>query len=237
MNLLKPPYSCIIVDDDEVDRLTTVSFARRFPILRIDGIFASTEEALNGPGEDQVQVMLLDIDLPGLSGLEFRRRMMNVPVCIFITAYTEHAMKSFELAAFDFLEKPLSTDRFSLSMRRLEEYMDTRQKASLFDISLGGNILYIKDGHDQIKIKLHEVLYLEALKDYTKIVTVNKDYCVISSIGNLLKEKTFETFLRIHRSYAVQKNFIKKITANTLFINDVELPIGRSYKDLVRTFK
>jgi DNA-binding LytR/AlgR family response regulator len=61
---------------------------------------------------------------------------------------------------------------------------------------------------------------------------VNKDYCVISSIGNLLKEKTFETFLRIHRSYAVQKNFIRKITANTVFINDVELPIGRSYKPI-----
>ncbi len=237
MDLLRPPYNCIIVDDDEVDRLTTVSFARRFPFLHITGIYASTEEALASSKEDQVQVMLLDIDLPGLSGLEFRSRMINVPVCIFITAYTEHAIKSFELAAFDFLEKPLSTDRFALSMRRLEEYMDTRQKASLFEISLGANILYIKDGHDQLKIKLHEVLYLEALKDYTKIVTVNKDYCVISSIGNLLKEKTFETFLRIHRSYAVQKNFIRKITANTLFVNDFELPIGRSYKDLVKTFK
>src|SRR6202012_5817964 len=96
---------------------------------------------------------------------------------------------------------------------------------------------YIKDGHDQIKLKLHEILYLEALKDYTKIVTVNKDYCVISNIGTLLKEKAFETFLRIHRSYAVQRNFIQKITANTVFVNDFELPIGRSYKDMVKGLK
>ena len=178
--------------------------------------------------------MLLDIDLPGLNGLEFRRLMMDVPVCIFITAYTEHAIKSFELAAFDFLEKPLSNDRFALSMHRLEAYMDTRQKASLFEISLGGDILYIKDGFDRIKLKLHEILYLEALKDYTKIVTVNKDYCVVSSIGTLLKEKAFNTFLRIHRSYAVQRNFIQKITANTVFINNFEIPIGRSYKDTVK---
>jgi two-component system, LytTR family, response regulator len=235
MDLFQPPHNCIIVDDDEIDRLTTLSFARKFSFLRITGVYASTEEAL--PKAAETQVLLLDIDLPGLSGLEFRRLMMDVPVCIFVTAYTEHAIESFELAAFDFLEKPLNGDRFALSMRRLEEYMDTRQKASLFEISLGGNILYIKDGHDQVKLKLHEILYLEALKDYTKIVTVNKNYCVISSIGTLLKEKAFETFLRIHRSYAVQRNFVRKITANTAFVNDFELPIGRSYKDMVKSLK
>ena len=237
MELYKPPYPCIIVDDDEIDRLTTLSFARKFPFLNILGVYGSVEEALKAPAIDDVQVLLLDIDLPGISGLEFRRRMMEVPVCIFITAYSEHAVQSFELAAFDFLEKPLSSSRFALTMRRLEEYMDTRQKASLFEVSLGGNILYIKDGHDQIKLKLHEILYLEALKDYTKIVTISKDYCVISNIGTLLKEKAFETFLRIHRSYAVQRNFIRKITANTVFVNDFELPIGRSYKDMVKGLK
>jgi two-component system LytT family response regulator len=237
MDLIKSPYNCVIVDDDEIDRLTTLSFARKYPFLQVSGLYASTEDALKNPTTDQAQVMLLDIDLPGLSGLEFRRRMMDVPVCIFITAYTEHAIQSFELAAFDFLEKPLTHDRFDLSMRRLEEYMDTRQKASLFEISLGGNILYIKDGHDQVKLKLHEILYLEALKDYTKIVTVNKTYCVISSIGTLLKEKAFDTFLRIHRSFAVQRNFIQKITSTTVFVNDFELPIGRSYKDIVKALK
>lgn len=237
MNLFNPPYSCIIVDDDEIDRLTTLSFARKFPFLNILGNYASTEEALKNFNAGQIQVMLLDIDLPGLSGLEFRRLMMEVPVCIFITAYTEHAVESFELAAFDFLEKPLTKDRFALSMRRLEEYMDIRQKASLFEINLGGDILYIKDGHDQIKLKLHEILYLEALKDYTKIVTVNKNYCVVSNLGTLLKGKAFSTFLRIHRSYAVQQNFIQKITPYVVVINNLELPIGRSYKDMVRNLK
>ncbi len=237
MDRYTAPYNCIIVDDDEVDRLTTLSFARRYPFLTIRGTFASTEEALTSPHIDQVQVLLLDIDLPGLSGLDFRRRMLDVPVCIFISSYTEHAMQSFELAAFDFLEKPLTAERFALSMRRLEDYMDTRKKASLFEISLGGNIVYIKDGHDRIKLKLHDVLYLEALKDYTKIVTVEKEYCVISTIGNLLKEQFFESLLRIHRSYAVQKHFIQKITATAVFVNNIEFPIGRSYKDMMRSFK
>ncbi len=237
MEPLKSPYNCVIVDDDEVDRLTTLSFAVKYPFLQIAGVYASSEEALAALSQKTVQILLLDIDLPGLDGLEFRRLMMQVPVCIFITAYSEHAVRSFELAAFDFLEKPLNSNRFASSMRRLEEYMDLLQKASLFEISLGGDVVYIKEGHDQVRIKSHEILFLEALRDYTKIVTVHRDYCVVSSLGNLLKEKTFETFLRIHRSYAVQRNFIRKITPRAVFVNDIELPIGRSYKDVVRNLK
>ena len=237
MEPFKSPYSCVIVDDDEVDRLTTLSFAVKYPFLQIAGIYASAEEGLAALSQRPVQVLLLDIDLPGLDGLEFRRRMMEVPVCIFITAYSEHAVQSFEMAAFDFLEKPLTGDRFGLSMRRLQEYLELLKKASLFEISIGGDNVYIKDGHDQLKIKFHDILFLEALRDYTRIVTVDKEYCVISNIGNLLKEKPFESLLRIHRSYAVQRNFIQKITPRTVFVNDIELPIGRSYKDVVRNLK
>ena len=237
MDRYTAPYNCIIVDDDEVDRLTTLSFARRYPFLTITGVFESTELALTSADADEIQVMLLDIDLPGLSGLEFRRRMLEVPVCIFISSYTEHAMQGFELAAFDFIEKPITQDRFAIAMRRLEDYMDTLKKASLFEISLGGDIVYIKDGHDRIKLKLHDIIYLEALKDYTKIVTVNREYCVISSIGTLLKQKFFDSLIRIHRSYAVQKHFIQKITATEVFVNDIGFPIGRSYKDMIRSFR
>ena len=234
MGPIKPPYGFVIVDDEEIDRLTALSIAVKYPLLQIAGIYTSAEEALAALQDRPVQIMLLDIDLPGLNGLEFRRLMMEVPVCIFITAYSEHAVEGFELAAFDFIEKPLTSDRFALTMRRVEEYMGLLEKASLFEIGLGGDFVYIKDGHDQIRIKFHEILYLEALRDYTKIVTLHKDYCVISNLGNLLKEKPFESFVRIHRSYAVQQNFIQKITPKSVFVNNVELPIGRSYKALVR---
>jgi two-component system, LytTR family, response regulator len=225
-------YNCIIVDDDEIDRLTTLSFARRYPFLNITGIYASAAAGTDR-GEEEVAVMLLDIDMPGINGLEFRRRIGNVPACIFITAHTEYAVESFELEALDFLVKPLDGKRFGMAMKRLEAYLDTRRKAELFEYSLGGDVLYIKDGHQQVKIKLHEVLYLEALKDYTSIVTTARKYCVLSTIGNLLKEEGFRSFIRVHRSFAVPRHAIGRLTSQEVMVGDVALPVGRSYKDQI----
>lgn len=101
----------------------------------------------------------------------------------------------------------------------------------MLDDAMDGDTIFIKDGYDKIKIQLHEVIYLEALKDYTSIVTASKKHCVLSLLGNLLKEKSFETFIRIHRSYAVQKKYITKITASEVVVNNIVLPLGRSYKD------
>jgi DNA-binding LytR/AlgR family response regulator len=81
------------------------------------------------------------------------------------------------------------------------------------------------------------VIYLEALKDYTSIVTAKRKYCVLSSLGNLLSEKTFRAFVRIHRSYAVQKHYVKKITSREVLVNDILLPVGRTYKESLELFK
>jgi two-component system, LytTR family, response regulator len=228
---LTPAYHAIVIDDDEVDRLTTVAFARKYPFLHIAGVYASADEALKVIDKSQVQVLLLDIDMPGINGLEFRRLMRDIPACIFITSYPDYAVESFELAALDFLVKPVKADRFAHAMARLQNYLDIKQKAALFECSLGGDTVFIKDGHEQIKIKLHEIVYLEAMKDYTRVVTMGRKYCVLSSLGNLLHEAAFSTFIRIHRSYAVQKHFINKITAQQVFIDKIALPVGRSYKD------
>ena len=110
--------------------------------------------------------------------------------------------------------------------------MEIKHKALLFESSIGGNTIYIKEGHEQTKVKLHDILYLEALKDYTLIVTPQKRHCVLSSIGNLLKENHFQSFIRTHRSFAVQKQFIQKIGSTEIVLNSGALiPIGRSYKD------
>ncbi|WP_242696328.1 LytR/AlgR family response regulator transcription factor [Longitalea luteola] len=233
-----PPYKCIIVDDDEVDRLTTLSFVRKYPFLTIAGVYASAEEALVGIKNTPVDVLFLDIDMPGLTGLDLRRQLLQTPVCIFITAYPDYAVESFELAALDFLVKPLKTDRFLHTMNRLQDYFDIKRKAALFECSVGGDTIFIKEGHDQIKIKLHEIVYLEALKDYTHVVTTTKKYCVLFTLGNLLKEAAFKTFIRIHRSYAVQQHFIEKIAVNQVTLNTaITLPVGRSYRNSLEELK
>ncbi|GGF00237.1 LytR/AlgR family response regulator transcription factor [Flavobacterium limi] len=225
-------YSCIIVDDDEIDRLTALSFAKKFPVLDIVGIFESAEDALPFIQKQKVDILFLDIDMPDLNGIDFRKKALEIPVCIFITAHPEHAVESFQIETLDFIVKPLKLDRFTQTMNRIEEFMEIKLKASLFEASIGGDTIYIKEGHEQTKVKLHEILYLEALKDYTLVVTERKRHCVLSSIGNLLKESHFQSFIRIHRSFAVQKQFIQKMNSTEIILNNnIAIPVGRSYKD------
>lgn len=230
------PFNCIIIDDDEIDRLTVVSFAKKFPTLNILGVFTDAVEALPILEKEAIQVLFLDIDMPQINGIEFRKMASKVPVCIFISAHPEHAAESFALDTLDFIVKPLKLERFSQAIARIEDYMDLRRKAELFEATIGGDTIYIKEGHEQTKVKLHDILYLEALKDYTKIVTSQKRHCVLSSIGLLLKESNFNSFIRVHRSYAVQKQFIKKILTNEVLLhNDIAIPVGRSYKTNLNT--
>jgi two-component system LytT family response regulator len=224
-------YNCVIVDDEYIDRLTTLSFVRLYPELNICGLCSSVEEALRIIEKEDIHVLFSDIEMPGINGFEFRRRMMSIPVCVFITSFAEMAAESFDLSTLDFLVKPIKADRFAKTVSRIHEYMDSRKKASLYEHSLGGDIIYIKDGYSQVKVKLHDILYLEALRDYTLLYTAEKKHCVLSPISSLLKEDNFRSFVRVHRSYAVQKHLIDRISTNQVIINHTTIPIGRIYKD------
>ncbi|WP_245970558.1 LytR/AlgR family response regulator transcription factor [Pseudochryseolinea flava] len=170
--------------------------------------------------------------MPEVSGLELRARLRHIPVCIFITSFSEYALESFEKEAFDFLLKPLKKDRFESTIARLKEYFVLRDKAAQLDEQQQAETIFIKDGHTKIKIALQDILYLEGLKDYTKIVTTEKKYCVLSSIGNLLNEEAFKSFSRVHRSFAVRKQYITKVNASSVVINGTAVvPWGRAYKD------
>lgn len=230
------PFNCLIIDDDEIDRLTVLSFAKKFPVLNILGVFENATDALKMLETQTVDILFLDIDMPEVNGIDFRKKAAHIPVCIFITAHPEHAVESFELDTLDFIVKPLKLNRFTQTIQRIEDYMEVKLKAQLFEASIGGDVIYIKEGHEKTKVKLHDILYLEALKDYTKIVTSQKKYCVLSSIGMLLKENNFHSFIRIHRSFAVQKQFIKKILVTEVQLhNDVIIPVGRSFKDNLKS--
>lgn len=225
------PFNCVIVDDDEMDRLVVLSYAKRFSILNVVGVFDSAEKALAFLENNTVEVVFLDIEMPGASGLELRRKALEIPVCVFISSHSESAAETFELQTLDFIVKPFKFPRFEQMMHRLAEFMEIRTKVDLFEASLGGDTVYVKTGHDQIKVKLHEILYLEALKNYTILVTENKRHCVLSNLGEILQEEKFNSFLRIHRSFAVQKQFIQKIGSQEIELrNNVVIPVGRSFK-------
>jgi two-component system, LytTR family, response regulator len=229
--------TCIIIDDNEIDRLTAISILKKYNFIKIIGVYSSAIEAIADNSGKTFDIMFTDIDMPEVSGIEFRAKMRQIPVCIFITSFPEYAAESFEVEAFDFIIKPIRAVRFAMCMERVQNYFAIKQKAELFEHSLGGDTVFIKDGHEQIKIQLHEILYLEALKDYTRIVTKTKKHSVLISIGNLLLETAFKSFVRIHRSFAVQPNFIDKYTSQLVYIQDITLPVGRSYKDVLLNLK
>jgi two-component system, LytTR family, response regulator len=223
-------YRVLIVDDDEIDRLTVISFCRRYPFLQVIAAAESAEAAVNYMQKETPDVLLLDIDMPGMSGIELRKQAVEIPVCIFITSHPEFAVESFELAALDYLLKPIKSERFDAAILRLQQYMTLRQKAQLLDYTVGGETIFIKEGTTQVKIALHEVMYLEALKDYTSIVTGQRKYCILSPLSNLLEQGSFKNFIRIHRSYAVQKHYVTRLSSKELYISNIILPVGRTYK-------
>ena len=226
-------YNCIIADDHEIDRLSVAAAVKRHPFMQVSGMYSSAEDALASVNKTLPDIAFFDIDMPGISGLQLRKQLLDIPVCVFITSYPDYAVDSFELAALDFIVKPLKADRFAITAERIKTYLEIKHKADLLDVTLGADTIFIKQGHEQVKLSLHEVIYLEALKDYTIIVTAQKKYSVLTSLGNLLKEKPFEQFIRIHRSYAVQKHFIERIKAQEITVNNVVLPVGRNYKEAV----
>lgn len=228
-------WNCLIVDDEDIDRLMVLSFAKKFPQLNIIGAYCSAEEALDILDKTHIDILFLDIDMPGFSGVEFRKKAMEVPVCIFITGHAEYAVESFELETLDFIVKPLRLERFERAMQRVDQFLEIKEKASLFELSIGDDVIYIKEGNERSKIKLFDILYLEALKDYTLLVTEQKKHCIWSNIGSLLKQDSFQSFTRIHRSFAIQKQFVKKISTQEIMLsNNALIPVGRSYKESVK---
>jgi two-component system LytT family response regulator len=215
---MKNKISCMLVDDDMVDRLTTAAFLEPYPFIEITGSFSAPETALEAASATPPDALFMDIDMPGLSGLQLRKQLMQIPACIFITSFPDYALESFELDTLDFLVKPFSHDRFAAAVDRLNQFITIRRKAELLSHALGADTIFIKDGTTQVKLRVHEMIYLEAL-------------------NNLIREEAFKGFVRIHRSFAVQRHFIEKMDSNAVVIGDISLPVGRSYKQNLEDLK
>lgn len=235
--MVRASYSCIIVDDDEIDRLTVLSFLKNYSFITPIGVYDAADKALAAASSQKPDVLLLDVDMPGMNGLQLRNELRDVTACIFITSYPDYAVDGFELQALDFLVKPVTHNRFDKAMLRLQEYLMLKEKALVLEHTIGGDTVFIKEGHTEIKLQLHEILYLEAMKDYTAVITGSRKYMMATPMGTLLQELLFQQFIRIHRSYAVPKNFVQRVSANEVQINDVVLPVGRTYKDALALLK
>ncbi|WP_027381082.1 LytR/AlgR family response regulator transcription factor [Chryseobacterium daeguense] len=228
---------CMIIDGDELDRLVLLHHLKQYENIEVVASFDTAEKAIPFL-ELPIDLLIIEAGLKGMNGLEFRKLAHKIPACIFISSHTEYALETFEIDTLDFIAKPLKTDRFHTSMQKLFSFFEMKEKCEFFDALLGENIIKIKEGCNIHHIKITDILYLEALKDYTRIVTPDKKHCILNSIGNILHKSYFESFVRIHRSFAVPRHLIRsKNNHEVELVHQIKLPIGRAYKENLSFFE
>lgn len=217
----------IVIDDVKLNRDSMLDLISEFDFLEVEGSFENASQAQQSLNELEPDVIFLDIELPGISGLEFLKSLSNPPITVVTTSHKEFAVQGFEMNVFDFLVKPISRDRFAKCASRLQEHFKARKRTLKYDQ------LFIKVGNRYIRVKLSEIQYIEAMRDFVVIFTDRAKYISLQNLKEFYRQLPEDQFIRIHRSYAVPIGKIEAIEGNIVRILNHEIPIGDSYRSNV----
>jgi DNA-binding LytR/AlgR family response regulator len=232
MNNMKK-ITCLLVDDEPPALEVLKSYIASVSSLELAGTCNDAIAALSLLREQPIDLLFLDIQMPHLLGTDLIRTLKNPPKVIFTTAYRKFAIEGFELDAVDYLLKPISFERF---LKAVNKVMETSVKLISSndnpDLQNNSNDAFINLRADRknLKIPLNEILYIESLKDYIKVVTKTKNIVTKQAISSLEEALPKNNFVRIHRSFIVAINKIESFTSDTIEINKQELPISRMYR-------
>lgn len=230
-----PPLTCAVLDDELLPRLAVLKELRQHPQLHCVGHFGSLADLLALPRLPAV--LFLDIELgEGDSGLAYFKSLPEPPLTVFITSHPEYALDSIEAAAFDYILKPLSSARFARVVARLLEHQALRHKAALYELHVGPEFLNIREGYEVSRVAMQDILYLEALDNYTKIHTPGRRYLTLANLKTLCEQLPARRFLRIHRTFAVGTGHVRRGTPAELVVGSTALPVGRTYRPQVLAF-
>lgn len=227
----------LIVDDEPHAIEIISSYLENFSDVEIAGKCGNAIQAFQLLQQKSVDLMFLDIKMPGLNGTDFLRSLKNRPKTIFTTAYSEYALEGFELDAVDYLMKPISFERFLRAMDKVYQLYDNRSTIRLAHETPVGDqeaFLYIKVDRKTIKLNINAILWIESIRDYVKVVTADQVYISKQKISFLEEMLPDRHFVRIHRSFIVSLSKINSFYAYSLEVNGHELPIGRNYKQDVQ---
>ncbi len=227
------PIRCAITDDEPIARQILEDFISQDDRLQLAGNYKNAKEALKGITEHPVELLFLDINMPGLTGFQFLKAMTNPPTVVFTTAYREHAMEGFEANAIDYLLKPIAIERFLLAVNKAWKFLRPAVSETVNEVVVKENedFFFVKADGGLVKIFFEEILYIEALKEYVKIVTKEKSVITYHTISGLEEKLPAGKFYRIHRSYIVNIKAITSIEGFTVKIDKAELPISRNERD------
>ena len=224
--------NCIIVDDDEMSRNALEHLVSKIPFLVLTGVYTKASEALPIMNSKNVDLMLLDIEMPEISGIEFFKSLKSPPLTILATAKKEYALEAFECNIIDYLVKPIQLDRFFKAINRAKDIFDNYKKN---EVSTSPDHLFVKVSGTLVKIGMKEILWIEALGDYITINTPEKKYTIHSTMKSIENKLANDKFIRVHRSYIISIDSIHSIDDNVIIINKQLIPVGYVYKEnLVR---
>lgn len=218
----------IVVDDEPLAVNVIRNYILRVKELQLEGTFSNAMDASTFLRDNTVDIMFLDINMPYLDGLEFLSTLHKKPFVIMTTAHEEHALKSFELEAIDYLVKPISLPRFFKSVDRViglkqgsnNVANDKDEKPSIF----------VKVDKKKLqKIFLCEIMVIESLKDYIRIITPTAKYIIHRTLSSFTDELAGDNFIRIHRSYTIAVDKVSVVEGNSVEIGGIRYTIGRSY--------
>lgn len=222
--------NCLVIDDEELDRMVLEDFVQSCPGLNLMGSFSNALESIETINTKDIDLLFLDIDMPVINGVDFLKKIENPPLCIFVTSHPDYALDAFELHAVDYLLKPVKKDRFDVAIERVYELTSIRQKALHYDLNFESDRLTIKEGNSMNKVLINDIIYLEALTNYTKVVTNARKYITLKNLKNFLEELPVEKFIRVHRSFAVAKNKINSTKDGEIKLGTFTVPMGKTYR-------
>ena len=233
---------CAIVDDEPLALGLLESYIKKTSFLELSGSYSSAIQAMKYLPEHPVDVLFLDIQMPELSGLEFSRMVPKDTRIIFTTAFDQYALDGYRVNALDYLLKPISYSYFMEAIYKAVGCYVLHQKAVLHNSETADdnkkNYIYVKSDYKLIQIELNKILYIEGLKDYIKIHLEGEERPILSLVSMRAMEEKLpaDKFIRVHRSFIVQKQKIKVIDKGRIVFGKEYIPISDSYKQELQNY-
>ncbi|MEW5846075.1 MAG: LytTR family DNA-binding domain-containing protein [Bacteroidota bacterium] len=219
----------IIVDDEPLAIAVIEGYLSRIPGVDIVATFNDGLPAFEFLQENPVDVMFLDVEMPKLTGIELVRCLHNPPVVIITSANKDYAIEGFELNVADYILKPVTFERLLKAFSKAKELLSKRGHDDLKE----SEYLIFKESKKNVRVKQDDILYIESMKDYIKVVTNNRTVITKQSIGSVEEMLDKDKFIRVHRSFIVALDHVDTFSSTSLEIGNIEIPIGRLYRDEV----
>ena len=225
--------SCIAVDDEPLALELLEDNISKVPYLQLIASCGNAMEAMNVLQQQSADLIFLDIQMPGLTGLQFIQTLSKRPMIILITAYEKFALEGFNLDVVDYLVKPVALDRFVKACNKAFELFQLKNRSKENNNEAAPDYFFVGVDYSQLKVVHSDIKYIEGLKDYIKIHLKSSSRPIITRMSMKAMEEQLPSsqFIRIHKSYIVSVAFITAIRKSSVFVEQLELPVSETYQD------